>query len=130
MTICPEVDGGLGTPRPAAEIVGPDGAAGVMTRVAFVRTAPGADVTDPFMAGASMALEAARRHGVRIAILKEGSPSCGSSFVHDGSFSGVRKAGAGVTATLLAANGIRVFSEAEIDAAEAWLAKSSTTLGR
>ena len=118
---CPEVDGGLGTPRPPAEIAGCDAGRGVLARVAFVRTAAGADVTNQFLAGASMALDAARRNGVRVAILKDGSPSCGSSLVYDGTFSSARTAGVGVTAALLEQNGIRVFSETEIDAAEKWL---------
>ena len=124
VSTCPEVAGGLGTPRPPAEIVGHEAGRGVVARAAFVRTRAGVDVTDQFMAGAAAALDAARRHGVRIAILKDGSPSCGSSFVYDGTFSGARRAGAGVgvTAALLQENGIRVFGDHEIDAAEAWLA--------
>ena len=121
VTACPEVDGGLGAPRAPAEIVGRDAGRGVIARAAFVRTAAGADLTDCFLAGASLALEAARRHGARIAILKEGSPSCGSSFVYDGTFSGTRTPGVGVTAALLEESGVRVFSEREIDQAETWL---------
>jgi uncharacterized protein YbbK (DUF523 family) len=120
---CPEVEGGLGTPRPPAEIVGPDGGRGVIARTAVVRTRSGVDVTDHFAAGAAAALDVARRHGVRVAILKDGSPSCGNSFVYDGTFSGARRAGVGVTAALLQMNGIRVFGDDEIDAAEAYLAK-------
>jgi uncharacterized protein YbbK (DUF523 family) len=121
VTICPEVDGGLGTPRPPAEISGPDTGRGVVARLAFVRTADGGDVTNQFLDGASIALDAARRNGARIAILKDGSPSCGSSFVYDGTFSGTRTGGSGVTAALLAENSIRVFSENQIDDAERWL---------
>ena len=120
---CPEVEGGLGTPRPPAEIVGSDGGRGVIARAALVRTRSGVDVTDHFTTGAAAALDAARRHGVRVAILKDGSPSCGNSFVYDGTFSGTRRAGVGVTAALLQMNGIRVFGDDEIDAAEAYLAK-------
>ena len=127
VTACPEVDAGLGTPRAPAEITGPGTGRGVIARAAFVRTSAGADLTDRFLAGASLALEAARHHGVRIAILKEGSPSCGSSFVYDGTFAGTRTAGVGVTAALLEKNGIRVFSEAEIDQAEHWLRDRSET---
>ena len=137
VSTCPEVEGGLGTPRPPAEIVvvrqaeddpderrraGRDAGPGVVARAALVRTAAGVDVTDQFLAGAAAALEAARRHGVRIAILKDGSPSCGSSFVYDGTFSGTRTAGPGVTAALLRLNGVRVFGDHEIDAAEEFLA--------
>jgi uncharacterized protein YbbK (DUF523 family) len=121
VTVCPEVDGGLGTPRPPAEIIGMNGGGGVVGRMAFVRTATGADVTNQFLAGASIALEAARRSGARIAILKDGSPSCGSSLIHDGTFSGTRVNGVGVTTALLEENGIRVFGENQIDEAERWL---------
>ena len=110
VSVCPERDGGLPTPRPAAEIVG-----------VVVRTSAGADVTESFRRGAQTALDVAKANGIRIAILKDGSPSCGSSFVHDGSFSGRRAAGRGVTAALLESHGIRVFGEQSIDAAHAWL---------
>jgi uncharacterized protein YbbK (DUF523 family) len=124
VTACPEVDGGLGTPRPPAEIVGPDRGRGVIAGLAVVRTAAGVDVTQQFLAGASRALAEARRHGVRAAILKDGSPSCGSSFAYDGTFSGLRVPGRGVTAALLEANGIRVFSESRIDEADSWLRRA------
>jgi uncharacterized protein YbbK (DUF523 family) len=120
---CPEVEGGLGTPRPPAEIIGAGAGGGVVARAAFVRTAAGADVTNRFLAGANVALEVARHHRVRVAILKDGSPSCGSSFVYDGTFSGRRTAGSGVTAALLQQHGVRVFSDHEIDAAAAYVAE-------
>ena len=123
VSTCPEVAGGLGTPRPPAEIVGLDAGRGVIARAALVRTRSGVDVTDHFATGAAAALDAARRHGVRLAILKDGSPSCGNTFVYDGTFSGTRRAGVGVTTALLQMNGIRVFGDDEIDAAEAYLAK-------
>lgn len=121
VTVCPEVEGGLSTPRPAAEIAGADGGPGVAARVAFVRTAAGADVTAQFLAGAALALAAARAANVRMAILKDGSPSCGTAMIYDGTFSGTRRSGMGVTAAILAAAGIRVFNEHQIDAAAAWL---------
>jgi len=107
---CPEVAGGLGVPRPAAEIRG-----------ASVVTADGTDVTAAFVAGAERALEAARASGVRLAVLKENSPSCGSTHVYDGTFTGTRVAGQGVTAALFEANGIRVFSERTLADAAAYL---------
>lgn len=119
--VCPEVDGGLTTPRPAAEIVDPGGGRAVLAGLAFVRTSTGVDVTHAFTAGARIALETAQRYAIRIAILKDGSPSCGSSVIYDGSFSGRRTADVGVTTAQLQANGIRVFCDTEIDAAEAWL---------
>ena len=117
---CPELAGGLGVPRPAAEIQGGDGTA-VVDGAARIVTATGADVTDAFVRGATLAVEAARSRGVRIAILKEGSPSCGSSRIADGSFTGTRVVGHGVTAALLMREGVRVFSEHEIDAAAHYL---------
>jgi uncharacterized protein YbbK (DUF523 family) len=117
---CPEVAGGLGVPRPAAEINGGDGAA-VLEATALVLTREPRDVTANFLRGAELALAAARTHGARLAILKDGSPSCGSGSIYDGTFSGTKRPGQGVTATLLERHGIRVFSESEIAAAAAYL---------
>jgi uncharacterized protein YbbK (DUF523 family) len=119
VSVCPERDGGLPTPRPPAEIGGRGAGDGVVQRVAIVRTADGVDVTDAFRRGAELALDVAKRHAIRVAILKEGSPSCGTSSVYDGTFSGTRVPGRGVTAALLESNGVCVFSEASIEAAEA-----------
>ncbi|MCA1838085.1 MAG: DUF523 domain-containing protein, partial [Actinobacteria bacterium] len=74
--VCPEVDGGLGTPRPPAEIVGGDGR-DVIGGSARVVTNAGEDVTAAYLAGAIRALEAARSAGAKEAILKARSPSCG-----------------------------------------------------
>ena len=115
---CPEVAGGLGVRRPAAEIQG-EGGASVLDGPGRVRTRSGEDVTGAFLRGAELALRAAREGGARLAVLKDGSPSCGSGFVYDGSFSGNRSAEAGVTAALLGRSGIAVFSETRLeDAAE------------
>jgi uncharacterized protein YbbK (DUF523 family) len=62
-----------------------------------------------------------KQHRIRIAVLKEGSPSCGRSFVYDGSFSGARVNNAGVTTALLESHGVRVFDERSIDEARALL---------
>lgn len=120
VTICPEVAGGLTVPRPPAEIEGGDAEAVLFGR-APIRTEAGRDVTDAFMAGAEMALAACHRHGLRMALLKEGSPSCGVHRVHDGSFGSRKVAGQGLTARLLTRHGIRVFAEHEIMAAGAYL---------
>lgn len=133
---CPEVAGGLGTPRPPAEIEAQsneeeggaepederwDGHA-VLDGRARVVTESGEDVTDHFVAGAVGALEAARTSGAVMAILKEGSPSCGSGYVYDGTFNGSRREGAvGVTTALLERHGVRVFSESRLDEAARWL---------
>ena len=58
---------------------------------------------------------------MRLAVLKENSPSCGSTHVYDGTFTGTRVAGQGVTAALFEANGIRVFSERTLAEAAAYL---------
>jgi uncharacterized protein YbbK (DUF523 family) len=107
---CPEVAGGLGVPRPAAEIQGLGGQS-VLDGTGHVLTRAGDDVTPAFCRGAALALQAALERGVRLAVLKEGSPSCGSGFIYDGSFSSQRQAGQGVTAALLERHGIQVFSE-------------------
>jgi uncharacterized protein YbbK (DUF523 family) len=120
VAICPEMAGGLPSPRPPAEIDGGASEAVLFGRTA-IRTREGADVTDAFMSGAELALAAARRHGIRVAILKEGSPSCGVHRVNDGTFSGRKVDGQGLTARLLARHGVRVFSEGEIAAAAAYV---------
>lgn len=102
--VCPEVFGGLPTPREPSEIQ-PDGS---------VRNRCGEDVSGPYRAGAYAALAAAREAGCRIAILKEKSPSCGTGLIYDGSFSGILTPGNGVTASLLAENGIRVIGESAV----------------
>ena len=98
--VCPELLGGLPVPRRPAEIKG-----------GRVVTAAGADVTAAFRLGAERALELARRRGARLALLKDGSPSCGSTRVHDGEFSGRLVPGKGLAAALLAGNGVEVVSE-------------------
>jgi len=124
VAVCPEQEGGLPTPRSPAEIVGAGAGRGVMARVARVRSASGVDVTDAYRRGAEQALALARQHHIRVAILKDASPSCGSATVYDGTFTGTRVPGAGVTAALLAAHGVKVFSDLEIDQAARWLGAS------
>lgn len=119
--LCPEVAGGLPTPRPAAEIPGGQGGQ-VLNGQAQVRTASGEDVSAAFMAGAQRALELVRRHGIRVAVLKSGSPSCGNWQTYDGTFTGVKVAGEGVTTALLRRDGVQVFSELELAEAERALA--------
>lgn len=113
MAICPELMGELPVPRPAAEIAGGSGA-DVLAGRARVITATGEDVTAAFVAGAELALDLARENGCAHALLIDRSPSCGSLQIYDGSFSGHRIAGAGVTAALLSAHGIAVYADREI----------------
>lgn len=108
--VCPEADGGLPTPRPPAEIVGGTGD-DVLDGRARVVTADGADVTAAYLAGAQVALEAARQAGATRAILKARSPSCGVGHIYDGSFTRTRRPGEGVTAALLRRSGIEVVSD-------------------
>lgn len=112
--VCPEVAAGLPTPRPPAEIQLRRTGADVLGRQASIHDDSGADVTAFFIAGAQHALERARAEGCRFALLADGSPSCGSTFIHDGEFGGNRHAGSGVTAALLEQHGIRVFAESQI----------------
>jgi uncharacterized protein YbbK (DUF523 family) len=112
--VCPEVAGGLPVPRPAAEIAGGAGGANVLAGLARVVDADAHDVSAAFVAGAQQALAQARAKGARVAVLKEGSPSCGSGFVYDGTFSGTKVPDVGVTAALLQQAGLQVFSEAQL----------------
>ena len=75
----------------------------------------GMDVTGHFLQGAELALEKAQKHGVKVAILKANSPSCGNVQIYSGRFDGEKVPGAGVAAALLMENGIKVYSEQEID---------------
>ncbi|MEV8065906.1 DUF523 domain-containing protein [Streptomyces sp. NPDC085995] len=104
---CPEVAGGLPTPRRPAELVGGDGQ-DVLDGTARVVDDTGRDVTAEFLAGARRALEAARRTGCTEALLMPRSPSCGRGEVYDGSFTGALTRGDGVTAALLERHGITV----------------------
>ncbi len=130
VSVCPEVAGGLPIPRPPAEIEPGADAAAVLAGRARVMAVSGEDATLPFVSGAHEALAAARKQGIRIAVLKEGSPSCGSGYVYDGSFSGVKQPGVGVTARLLADAGLRVFSEHQWQEADACLARLEAGDGR
>ena len=103
VSFCPEQAGGLSTPRLPSE-----------RRGDRVVSSAGEDVTEAFFLGAERALELCRRENVNLAVLKQGSPSCGSGYICDGSFSGLKIPGEGVTTELLRANGIRVMSEEDI----------------
>ncbi|WP_262136556.1 DUF523 domain-containing protein [Pseudomonas sp. Marseille-Q5117] len=119
--LCPEVAGGLPTPRAAAEIPGGQGGE-VLDGIAAVITTDGEDVSAQFLEGARQALKLVQKHGIRVAVLKANSPSCGNLLTYDGTFSGVRVSGEGVTAALLKRHGVRVFSELELAEAAVTLA--------
>ena len=114
VSLCPEVSAGMSVPRAPAEIIGTNGFA-VLDGFAAVLDREGRDVTRPLVDGAQKALHLAKSQGVRVAVLKDGSPSCGRTFIHNGQFRGIRKRGEpGVTAALLQRHGIAVFSEHQI----------------
>ncbi|WP_176047857.1 DUF523 domain-containing protein [Burkholderia sp. BCC1644] len=123
--VCPELAGGFSVPRPPAEIAGGESGQQVLSGAARIVDMNGTDVTAPFVSGAHTALALAQAHDCRFAILADGSPSCGSTFIYDGSFANRRHAGAGVTAALLRGHGIEVFADTEIDALDARLRQLS-----
>lgn len=116
---CPEQAGGLPTPRPPAEIEGGKNGDDVLAGRARVLEVTGGDVTAEFIEGGRKAVAFARAQDCRFALLIDGSPSCGSGFIYDGSFSGNRHPGFGVTAALMRQAGIEVFSDLELDKLEA-----------
>jgi uncharacterized protein YbbK (DUF523 family) len=121
VALCPEVAGGLPTPRAAAEIPGGQGV-DVLEGRAPVMTTEGEDVSAQFLSGARQALELVEQHGIRVAVLKANSPSCGNLQTYDGSFRGVKVSGEGVTAALLKQHGVQVFSELQLPEAACALA--------
>lgn len=102
--VCPEQLGGLPTPRTPAENIG-----------GRVMGKDGTDCTGQFRKGAEEVLRLAKLFDCDTAVLKERSPSCGYGRIYDGTFSGVQVDGSGVTAALLAENGIRILGESRIN---------------
>jgi uncharacterized protein YbbK (DUF523 family) len=119
--ICPEVAGGLGVPRPPAEIAGGDGRL-VLAGAALVRTKDGVDVTGAYLMGAEHAVILAKHYRARVAVLKSRSPSCGIRGIYDGTFTQTLTEGMGVTAAALRESGVRVFDETQLQEANAVLA--------
>lgn len=101
--VCPEIFGGLPTPRTPSERIGDK-----------VMMKDGTDVTENYERGAREALELCRIYGIKRAVLKERSPSCGKGEIYDGSFTGTLTSRHGVSAELLIENGITVYGESEI----------------
>jgi uncharacterized protein YbbK (DUF523 family) len=118
VSMCPEVAGGLCVPRPPAEIAGGVGGMEVLKGTARVVDATGRDVSAQFRQGAWQALQLARSRRIRIAILKEGSPSCGTSYTYDGNFTGTKVPLPGVCAAWLREMGLQVFNEAQLKQAD------------
>ena len=117
---CPELAAGLPTPRLPAEILGGTGGDVLAGRARIVES-DGRDVTGHYQLAAWLALKAAQEEGCTAALLTDGSPTCGSQFIYDGTFNGQRKPGAGVAAALLREYGITVFSEQQLPQLLAWM---------
>ena len=110
--ICPEQLGGLPTPRESCEIVGGDGF-DVLKGKTRVLSKSGVDYTENFVKGAKEVLKIVKAFRIKLAILKDLSPSCGVKKIYDGTFSGKTKVGVGVTTALLKLNGVEVFTVEE-----------------
>ncbi|WKY47576.1 DUF523 domain-containing protein [Eubacteriaceae bacterium ES3] len=106
IAVCPEVLGGLPTPRDCSEVRTVDGERKVFS-------IKGEDLTEVFKLGAERALDTAKVTGAKIAVMKSNSPSCGCGVIYDGSFQGKKVKGDGVTVELFKQNGITVITEEE-----------------
>ena len=100
LPICPEKLGGLTTPRTPCEIIN-----------GRVVSSDGEDRTNEYLLGSQRVLELCKKHGIKKAILKQNSPSCGSTHIYDGTFSGTLIEGEGCLTALLRKNGIEVTGE-------------------
>lgn len=112
VVVCPEVFGGLPTPRVDSQRQG--------DRVVMRN---GNDVTAEYTAGAHEAVRLAKAHEVAFAIMKEKSPACGVTQIYDGTFTGVKIPGQGIASQMLTEAGIKVFSENQLEEAAAYLAE-------
>ncbi|MCO0598332.1 DUF523 domain-containing protein [Peribacillus butanolivorans] len=113
ITVCPELLGGFSTPREPAEIIGGDGE-DVLNGKAKIIEKSGRGVTDLYIKGANLTLKKAQEVGTTLVVLKEDSPSCGSSTIYNGEFKGKKMVGNGVTAALLKRHGFTVTSEGKL----------------
>ena len=102
--VCPEIMGGLATPRTPAE-----------RQDGHVVTQDGQDVTGAYLRGAEEAVRLAKLFGCRYALLKERSPSCGSGQIYDGTFTKTLTQGDGLTTQMLKKHGITVYGESQIE---------------
>lgn len=107
ISICPEVSGGLSVPREPAEL---------QQNSNEVITKSGINVSAQFNLGAQQALKLCQQYKIRFALLKESSPSCGSTLIYDGSFTNNKVLGQGITSQLLTQHNIKVFSENKLEA--------------
>lgn len=129
LAFCPEVAAGLTVPRSPAEIIGEGDGTAVLQGLAEVINRDGKKMTARFVIGAQKALEQVISQRITLAVMKDGSPSCGSSYIYDGSFTGVSEAGKGVTAALFEKNGVRVFNEHQMAEAHSYLNRFTGKVG-
>lgn len=108
--ICPEVFGGLPIPRPDSQRVGDK-----------VQTGAGVDVTEQYTRGAEETLRLAKENDVAFAVMKQDSPSCGSKYIYDGTFTDTKKEGQGLAVEYLRNAGFRVFGEEDLSEAASYL---------
>ncbi|OCL25699.1 hypothetical protein U472_15335 [Orenia metallireducens] len=109
LPVCPEILGGLETPRVCCEIIVDE------SRDEKIISKDGENFTNEFIKGARKTLEIAKIIGAEIAILQSRSPSCGYGFVYDGEFSGQLRKGNGFTADLLVRNNIAIYTDNDIE---------------
>lgn len=120
VTHCPELAAGLSIPRLPAEIVD-GGGTEVMAGHARILESDGSDVTAHYQLAAWLALRAAQEGGCSAALLTDGSPTCGSEQIYDGTFNGQKRRGMGVASALLHEHGIQVFSDNQLAELIAWV---------
>jgi uncharacterized protein YbbK (DUF523 family) len=116
VALCPEVAAGFKVPRPPAEIAAGCGGADVLAGRATVSENTGNDVTRTFLDAARIAVETARREACALALLTDGSPACGSSYIYSGQHDGSRRPGQGVVAAALRQIGVEVFAQGDFAA--------------
>ena len=104
IVVCPEVMGGLPIPRIPSEILNDK-----------VINKEGIDVTSNFIKGKDEAIKLVKKYNIKKALLKEGSPSCGSKYIYDGTFSGNKIEGLGITTKALKELGLDIYNEKEIE---------------
>ncbi|MCR5758523.1 MAG: DUF523 domain-containing protein [Selenomonas sp.] len=113
IAVCPECFAMLPCPRPAMEIQNGTGKK-VLSGKARAMDENGMDTTKYLLMGADKVLKIAEAYNAKVAILKEGSPSCGVKKIHGGNFDGKKIKGQGVTTALLQKHGITVYSEKDM----------------
>jgi uncharacterized protein YbbK (DUF523 family) len=113
LPVCPEHLGGLTIPRNPVEIIGGDGKDVLNGKAYLLDKSGNLDCTKQFINGAEKVLRVVKNLGIKEAILKENSPSCGYGKIYDGTFLGRLKEGNGVLAQLLHENGIKIYSSDE-----------------